>query len=132
MTEERHVTGNTDEERYRNDFEQWADARDLAREATGGILIESTTDDPQAVLIANMMQPQVGRDQVVVTSYAVRPNSSGETEGESFSVEHFGGIEDGEELRRDHAKFRKNLESFRAETPDFDALGDANSPARRL
>jgi hypothetical protein len=37
-------------------------------------------------------------------------------------VEHFNKIEDGEELRRDHAKFLKNLESFRAETPDFDIV----------
>jgi hypothetical protein len=122
MTEERHVTGNSGEERYKSDFEQWADARDAAREATGGILIESSTDAPEDALIANMMQPQVARDQVVVVSHLVRPDSSGATESERFTVEHFGGIEDGEELRRDHAKFRKNLESFRAETPDFDAL----------
>jgi hypothetical protein len=69
MTEERHITGNTDKERYHSEFEQWADARNAARSATGGLLVESTTDDPEAVLPANMFQPFVAKDQIVVVSH---------------------------------------------------------------
>ncbi len=48
-----------------NDFEQWRKMRDDAREAGGGILIESSTDDPKDIIDANLFQPRVLREQVV-------------------------------------------------------------------
>ncbi len=109
------------EQDYRSEFEQWADERDAARAATGGLLVESTTDDPEAVLAANVMQPLTEREQTVVVSHPVRPSqSSGATEWEHFTVENYGGPYDGAELRKDGARFLKNLEAFREATPGFD------------
>jgi hypothetical protein len=96
--------------------------RDAAREATGGILIESTTDDPKDVIEANLFQPKVTYEQVVTLSHQVRPSEpGGPTEGEGdVSEERFTRWRDGAELRSDAARHQKNLAAARKSNPDFD------------
>lgn len=123
MTEEISVTGNRDAARYRNEFEEWADTRDSAREATGGILIESTTDTPEQVIAANMVPPVAERGRVVTVSHPVRPRESdGATEREYFTEERDVEEHDGYELRQDKARFAKNEKEFKKYTPDYDVV----------
>jgi hypothetical protein len=104
-----------------NDFEQWKAERDAAREATGGILIESTTDAPEDVITANLFQPHITYEQTVTVSHPVRPSEpGGPTDGEMFTEEHYGAARDGAELRSDTARFLKNLAAARKANPNFD------------
>jgi hypothetical protein len=120
---ERSAVGNRGEEAYRTEYEQWADMRDSAREATGGVLVESTTDTPEQVIAANMMQPVAERGQVVTVSHAVRPRASdGATDHENFTTERYIEECDGRELRQDKARFDRNCKEFRKTTPDFDVV----------
>jgi hypothetical protein len=120
---ERYLEGNRGEERYRSEFEEWADMRDAATDATGGILIESTTDTPEQVIAANMLAPRQERTQTVTVAHAIRPRASdGVTDREHFTVEEFREECDGKELRQDKKRYQRNREEFRKNTPDFDAV----------
>jgi hypothetical protein len=99
------------------------DMRDSARDATGGILVESTTDSPAEVVSANMMQPVAERGQIVTVSHAVRPRASdGATDHENFTTERYIEECDGRELRQDKARFDRNRKEFCKTTPDFDVV----------
>jgi hypothetical protein len=115
------------EQDYRSEFDQWQDARDAARAATGGILIESTSDSSEANLEANMFQPMARREVVVTTAQPVRPDArTGATEFEHFVVEDHSSLIDGAELRANGARFAKNLGTFKEAHPNFE-LETANA-----
>jgi hypothetical protein len=121
--EENQMAGEyTSGDKPTSDFEEWQNMREAAREASGGILIESSTDDPKDIVTANMFQPRVVHEQTVTLSHAHRPSEpGGPTEpSERLTEERYGGVVDGAELRADQARFLRGLAEACEADPQFD------------
>ena len=109
-------------------FEQWQRQRDAIRDITGGIVLESTSDDPEQIMAAMFAPQDVAGPKVEIGARGIRTSRGGteHQDPDEAGIEDYRQAVPGRELRADRAAFQRRADEYSETHRDFDAVLSQN------
>jgi len=111
-----------------SEFEQWQRERDAIRAITGGVVLESTSDDPEQILAAMFQAEDVRGPKLEIGARGIRTSRGGteHQDPDEAGIEDYRQAVPGRELRADRAAFQRRADEYSETHRDFDAVLSQN------